>query len=273
LIGFHIAGRYDWIFGSFRLRLSSYCADRQARRNYVTLSIEEVRRRRTSDKVFIFGSGSSIKKITADEWAHFSQFDTFSYSQFGRNRQIPIRFHMVAEILVFEEFLEIYRNNPQYRDTIYVVQEGWPAVMGNQFVASGVIEEGRPLVRFKRTKRGKFVPPTKSIREGIVHTANSVSDMVNLAFLFGWKEIVLVGVDLVDRRYFYLGDSETQKLEFPGLTYASPFPGGDAVLKLFKIWSPYLRSQGVKLSIYNPHSLLAAELPVYDPKLTAQDLN
>jgi hypothetical protein len=255
---------YGWTFGALRTHLRPYFADLKARKRYRVLSIDEMQATRKGDRVFIFGSGASIKRISPAEWEHFSQFDTFSYSHFGRNRKIPIRFHMVAEIFRFGDFLEIYRDHPLYRDTIYIVQEGWAAEMGNRFVASGVIEKGRPIFRFRRTRRGQIADPTQSIEQGVVHTANSITDMVNLAYLIGWKEIVLVGVDLTDKRYFYLGDQETHPSEIPGITYATPFPGGDVVSILFKKWRSFFEANGVQLVVYNPHSLLAGDLPIYD---------
>ena len=51
--------------------------------------------------------------------------------------------------------------------------------------------------------------PTRSFAQGVRHAPGTLSDVVNCAYLLGWKDIVLVGVDLYDSRYFWLEQDQT----------------------------------------------------------------
>ena len=60
---------------------------------------------------------------------------------------------------------------------------------------------------------------SRSIDSGVVHGYGSIISVVNIAYLMGWKNIVLVGIDLYDHRYFYVPDNETRSVEKRGLTF------------------------------------------------------
>ena len=51
---------------------------------YAYLSSDELRQPKSSDTLFIFGSGFSLNAISAREWQHFESADTLSFNQFIR---------------------------------------------------------------------------------------------------------------------------------------------------------------------------------------------
>jgi hypothetical protein len=95
----------------------------------------------------------------------------------------------------------------------------------------------------------------------------------------GWKEIVLVGVDLYDSRYFFLDPDKTlavdverattvpaERNSMHGQRYDSEHnTARSGVVRLMAEWREALEPVGVQLTVYNPRSLLADVLPLYMP--------
>ncbi len=100
-------------------------------------------------------------------------------------------------------------------------------------------------------------------------------DCINMAFLMGWKQIVLVGVDLYDQRYFWLPADATWNFDSAGRSIAQTVGvRGDrydqihntvrnGVIQTIEEWKKDFEKYGVALTVYNPRSLLTSVLPVY----------
>lgn len=259
------------------------------RGRYNNLSAEQAARARTSDTVFVFGSGYSLNSISVAEWAHIRQHDVFGFNAFYYQHWAPVNFHLLRGGLYgelrwrryAEEVVEAIRSNPLYADTVFVMQEEFQASFTNQLIGYGLFPPAKGIVRYA-TARGAGRKPTRSISEGLRHLAGTLSDAVNCAFCLGWRHIVLVGVDLYDSRYFWLPDDQTASVDRENATVVgSPVNalGGNrydekhyttrnGVVELMSEWREMFESEGIRMSVYNPASLLAAVLPVY-PRLNA----
>jgi hypothetical protein len=261
-----------------RAEVDAWVRNVRGRRGYRTLSAEELRATRRSDTVFVFGSGYSINEVTPEEWAHFADHDTLSFNWFPRQRWVRIDYHLIREVATndlrpeiwrpaLREHAELLRGNPHYRDAIYVVQRGPLAINGNRIIGLGLLPTGARVFRFTSRARHAVEPPSESFDQGLVHSATSIGTCVNFAYLVGWRSIVLVGVDMYDHRYFWLSaDEEREEIDLPGrgLTVDDPFPAAARMIETLGMWRQILADRGVSLSVYNPRSLLTAELPVYE---------
>jgi hypothetical protein len=241
----------------------AWLVDRLNRRAYRKLSEAHLRNARRSDTVFICGTGSSLHDIAPDEWARIAEHDIFSFRDFPRQRNVRADFHMTGEVDVLEEYAAAINNNPLYSATLFLVQEGLQAWMGNRLIGEGHLKADAPVYRYRRRARGKMVPPSESFAEGIVHGGGSVVSAVNIALILGWKRIVLVGVDLYDHRYFYMPPDQTRIAEKAGVTHDTPFANGDHIVAQLGMWDAAMRPRGVRLFAYNPRSLLIRHLPVF----------
>ena len=238
----------------------------RGRRRYCELSETELRATRTSDTVFIFGSGASLKEITPDEWrAIAAGANTISFREFPRQSFVRADYHITAEVDDLNEYAAGLRDNPLYARTVFVVQSGWPAFNGNNLIGRRLLREGARVFRYRRIARGRYVPPSRTFRAGLVHGFGSVIGIVNFASLMGWRTIVLAGVDMYDKRYFWLPADQKRPYEKPGLNVTSSFTGADDIVSMLGRWRALLEAEGVGLFVHNPRSLLAAELPVYRP--------
>jgi hypothetical protein len=233
------------------------------RRAYRVLTEPELRARRRSDTVYVFGSGKSILEIEPGEWRRIAGHDVVSFSHFHRQRFVRVDCHLIAEVLDPDGTAASIRENPLLRDTVFVVLQGWLALRSNELVGRRRLPSGAPLFRVRRVARGHVdTPPSRSFREGLVHGVNSAFDAVNFAYLMGWRRIVLVGVDLYDKEYFHLPPGAVDPGEALGTTAASRFPGADEIVAMFGLWCRSLEAENVALEVYNPRSLLAEVLPV-----------
>jgi hypothetical protein len=232
---------------------------------YVVLTEEAIRATRRSETVFLFGSGKSILEIGDAEWDYLGRHDTIAFSHFHRHRGVRVDYHLVAELFDLEGTASSIASNPFYAETVFLVMKGWLAERGNEMVARRLLPPGARIFRFKRRARGRIVPPSPSLSHGLVHGSNSSLDVTNFALAMGWRRIVLVGIDLYDKEYFYLPPGVTGPGEPPGVTATSRFPGAEQTVATLALWRELAGHDGVELFVYNPRSLLAEVLPVFIP--------
>jgi hypothetical protein len=253
------------------------------RRRYRQLDEEAVRARRRSETVFVFGSGYSLNDIPGEEWEAMSRHDTFGFNAFYRQNWVRVDFHLLRGGVYGElrwrahaqEVSARLRQNPHYEDTIFLLQQDYTGSFANQLVGHGLLPTDAQLFRY-RTARAPGLP-THSFADGVRHAPGTLSDVVNCAYLLGWKEIVLVGVDLYDSRYFWLEPDQTLAHDattgnlipaavnnIRGQRYDEPHnTARSGVVEQMRDWARMLADEGVSLSVYNPRSLLADVVPVY----------
>lgn len=271
-----------WTWNWNRTLLDAYVREKQNRRFYRELTEQQLRGRRTSETVFIFGSGYSLNALSEDEWRHFAKHDVFGFNMFIYEQWVPIRFHLLrggAEGALAwrpyaEHIGETIRTNPCCRDTAFLLQGEFQAQFCNQMVGYRLLPEGASIFRYQTARSDG--PPTASFDDGLRHIAGTLSDAVNAAVCLGWRSIVLVGIDLYDSRYFWLPPTET-----PNINYETGALSGEfnlvrgtrydhahntvriGIVDTMRTWTDYLRQRGCVLSVYNPKSLLADVMPVY----------
>ena len=239
-------------------------------RRYHVLSRDALGATRTSDTVFVFGSGYSLNEINPVEWAAMARHNTISFREFPRQRWIRADYHLTAEVDGLDQYARRIRENPLYAHTIFVVQSGWSAFNGNNLIGRVLLPPAARVFRFRRTARGRDASPSRSFEAGLVHGDSSVFDAVNFAVLMGWRDIVLVGIDLYDKRYFWLPPDERRAYEKAGTTLDGPFSSAESIVDMMSRWRHELEADRIRLSIFNPRSLLAGPLPVWDrSRLTA----
>ncbi len=227
------------------------------------MSEAELRDTRTSDTVFVLGSGPSINDLSPYDWEHIAAGNTISFNRFFRQQFVRVDYHLTAEVIDYHELAGAFATNPRYSATVHLIQEGWWAIGGNTILGRRLLPKSARIFRFRRRARGRYSPPSESFANGLSHGFGTVIDVVNFAYLVGWKNIVLVGVDLYDKRYFWLREGETDREEIPGLTYRSPFPGGRDTVSMLARWSELLLAKGVSMQVFSQKSLLAEVVPIF----------
>jgi hypothetical protein len=264
------------------LLIDAVVRERMARSRYRFLTDAELIATRQSDTVFVFGSGASLNDITAAEWAHIAAHDTFGFTAFIYQKWIRVRYHLlrggIEGSLLWrayaEDFCAALNANPNFAETILILQGEYSAMFANQILGYKLIRPNTRVYRY-HTAHGDGLP-TRSLSQGVRHIAGTLCDAVNVAVCMGWKNIVLAGVDLYDSRYFWLPPDKTYGVNAQGMMVAADRTqrGGrfddrhntavNGVVRTMGEWRDHLeRERGIRLSVFNPRSLLADVMPIY----------
>jgi hypothetical protein len=253
----------------FRVRFAAWCAFLRNRGAYRVLSEVELKATRKRDTVFIFGSGGSLNEITPDEWQQIAEGDTLGFNWFVHQRFVRCDYHLVREICSTDldrttwqpeirQYFELIAANPLYAHTVFLVQTGFRATNGNRAIGLRLLP---PAARvFLWRSRRDLAEPTRSLAEGLTHAHSTLQECVNFAYLMGWRRIVLVGVDLYDRQYFWMPPGAPL---WSDATTAEVHRTAAGLIESLGRWRRQFEREGVELFVYNPRSLLAAVLPVW----------
>lgn len=265
--------------------VNAWIREKVYRKAYKIYDESKLRATRKSDKVFIFGSGYSINDISDREWNHFEQHDTLGFSGFVYQKKIHIDYHLIRGwvetmdgALTWRnhtiDYAEALNNNEYFRDAILIMQGEYLAQFCNSLIGYRYLRTGWKIWRYI-TARGEIFP-TKALKSGLNHLNGTLCDVVNFAYCMGWKEIVLVGVDLYDSRYFWLNADETldvcnetgtlipSKRNKIGCLYdQSHNTAVNGIVETMGKWVQMFLEEEIHMSVYNPISLLADIMPVY----------
>jgi hypothetical protein len=266
--------------------VDAWTRDRIVRRSwYRMLAEDEVRAARRSDRVYVFGSGTSLNDISEAEWQEIAEHDTLGFNAFYRQRWVRTDFHLLRGGVYGElrwqahgrEVEELIAANPSYASTIFLLQDDYLGHFANVVVGRRLLPRGARIFRY-RTMPGPGLP-SRSLADGVRHSPGTLADCVNLAALLGWREIVLVGIDLYDSRYFWLPPDKTLGVDTE-LGNVVPMDvnnvrgnrpedrhntAASGVVEQMAAWREDLADRGIALSVYNPRSLLAEVVPVFTP--------
>jgi hypothetical protein len=258
-----------------------------ARRDYRVLDTAALRARKKSRRVFVFGSGYSLNEMNDDEYARIGREDSLGFTGSIYLKRLDLTYLLLrawtetsAGSLAWrkdaDEVIGAIVANDRLKDTIFVLQEGLTAIFPNRLVGERVWPADRSLSFFRSDKVSKY--PHRDYRDGVVHGTSTLCSAISMAVGLGYDEIVLVGVDLYDSRYFWLPPDKTLgwsasegKLVAADRTVRGAEVTGvhntvnNGVVTLLADWRRHLLSAyGVEMKVYNPRSLAAGALPVFD---------
>jgi len=245
---------------------------------------------KSSDTLFILGSGSSITEYDNTQWAEIAESDSIGINNWILHDFVP-RFY-VGELLLDSRWLSIYAHNLAIR---------YPDYAGSTLL----IMKWRPKMIYKLAyvplKRADyFVVPTVGIpaggnprclhfslrcldRIGVLRQTSifftrtgSVDWCVLFGYKLGYRNIVLCGVDLNNTRYFWEIDTkcyEGKNFVLPekrqrGLIHKTLDPtrcsGGIPIEQvLLAIKDVLLEPRGIKLYVGSKTSALYPRIPAY----------
>jgi hypothetical protein len=255
-------------------------------------------RYRSSDEVFIMGTGASINDYGEDRWRVIRAHDSISMNFFLLHPHVPT-IHVMEDIrgiraeLLRRRYMEVgdYDKVPLLLKTqltnlsrervqarIASLRNLDEAVLTNVYLSMDVVAPGRTVADLEASNRalaalGLWRPkPRLAV---LVKQGGSVSYIINLAVRAGYRRIILCGVDLNHTEYFY--DSRRADLEAAGL----PVPINDQTGPVHSTNDPaqkripmhqvilamkrsVLDPAGVEVLVASDSSALYPDLPSYD---------
>jgi hypothetical protein len=213
------------LYHAYYLRQQRVLAEALARANHLPLLGQiPLSALKTSDTVFILGSGWSINEIPSERWDIVGRHDTIGFNFWPVHPFVP-------RIFVFESvcpdvqqdiynalFGVIERRAHDYEGTVKILTDPHPqserqivhelpeAFRKNLYVgytapvtarSRGELEDGMRYLR----ANGVFRPSDRT--EWLFKYGGSVIAMLSLAVRMNYKQIVLCGIDLGKQDYFY----------------------------------------------------------------------
>ncbi len=244
---------------------------RQRLHEYNLLDDDELKRRKTSDRVFVFGSGASLNAI-GDNGTYYLHKTPITYFVLRAGME-SVEGNLAWRGDV-DEIVSSIDGNRFLDKTVFHFQKGFTSIFCNRVLGFGFWKKERPLRLFFSDKVSRY--PFMNSSNFLVHRAGTLCTAVSLAVSLGYKEIVLTGVDLYDNRYFWLPpdltmgwDAQAQKWapadkNFHGSSSAERHNTvRNGVVDILGDWQAHLAPAGIKLYAYNPRSLLTEKLPVF----------
>lgn len=271
--------------GLLRLSIVSFCFYVFNRRHYNFVSKKALSARKTGDRVFIFGCGSSLNDITEDEWIKIRKYDSFGFNGSFHFKKINFTYLLIKAGYETVEGMFKWRPYADYSisviddnrcldDTLFLFPFGLSSSYTNGIIGSRMWDSKKPIYSFFTDKFGRR--PHAEIDNGLVQRAGTLCMAISCAFAMGYKEIVLIGVDLYDNRYFWVPENKTlnwsdeeNREVFSDVTVrglSTPDPHNtvnNGVVEIICHWDKYMQRHGVKLSVYNKKSLLAGEVKTF----------
>lgn len=230
-------------------------------------------RRRKSDTVFILGSGASVKDISSSQWNKISEHDTIAFNWFVYQNFLPIDYYIIKGIAdrdidrnIFmpqlNEFSRlIFENKELYKNTLFLLQDGLSASNTNRLLYNRMLPQFSHITRYISDVDNSLLStslPILSAKGSVLFSA------INFALLLEYKNIVLVGVDLYNRDYFWLKDNEVRTIDL--LRDATKEEKHFTTNKIIELLEPIIKdysNKNVKFYTYNEKSLLRNIMEVY----------
>lgn len=257
--------------------------------------------RKSSDTIFILGSGYSINNLTAKDWDLIESHDSFGFNSWMFHKHIPTYYgweisfkktYYDAQNRALASKQGAYKNVPVFMQYQHAVNRSFSlediAVSeDNLYYFTPFFPHTTNRSLLKKMVRKKLNSKTKELNE-VVNYSGSLSYIIMMCYYLGYKEIVLLGIDLNDPRYWFMRDYDldehAQGFKKVHLDYYKERVGADSMQKkhatvekaftkkfgslpideYIAILKKELEVKGVSLKIGHKGSKLYPMLPLYE---------
>ena len=258
---------------------------KNARKRYRIVSLRDAAQLRTSDTLFIVGSGPSIKRVSSDQWAHVRRHDSFGINYSFLLDFVP-KFQTIEDDrtplgkVFYRPFMEgrFGRCRDKYRDTVmfitdrhvyrYIHPRFVPALFPDNPIVC--VYEYPSVINFESDRPFK----KEDFRQTVIYRG-SLTGVLHVAFSLGYKKIVLLGVDLQTSAHFfddmpemkpYL-DEYRKSVGGLGKKYESMVAKGEKYRTmqeyLYALNDLYCVPREIELNVGNKDNILADKIRIY----------
>jgi hypothetical protein len=269
-----------------RGHLTAWILAASHRWRYLTVSKAGLIAVKETSRVFVFGSGYSLNDLSEAELRNIRNFDCIGFNGAFHLATIPFKYFLlragyetVQGVLDWRPYAEYaltkIASNPQLDKAIFLFPRGFTSSFTNRIVGYRLWDQGKQIYYYWTDRISRR--PNRNLEEGLVQRMGTLCTVISFAVAMEYKEIVLIGVDLYDSRYFWVPDNKTvnwsaeEKREIPseatvrGILASEPHNTvNNGVIKAIADWGSYLsENYNVKLFVYNPKSLLVPHIPIF----------
>lgn len=249
---------------------------------------EEVLSKKTSETLFILGSGPSAGKLTPDQLKEISEQDSLAFNDwFLHHSFVPSHYILqfkrtsethaiVSQALkdkasMFKKTNIFLRGDEQTfaKDLIYDLEKyefgarpaffvpEWPISTDSQIDPNKYLQVLSQAGFLNHGKTASFVP----------RPAGTAGLAMCLAMQMGYKQIVLTGIDLEGAGYFFSQPPNSKLSILPWMSSRSPFDatvrGGPSHGKWTGELAAFFIKKGVRVYASHPESPMAKNIPVW----------
>lgn len=230
----------------------------------IKIKIEELISKKSSDTIFILGSGSSINKVTSDQWSIIGKHDSIAFNWFCKHEFEP-KFFLIRE----QSNIPSRCNDDESPDILVDLVNKYKnthAIICNvnhhTKKAYKYYKDSRikiPCLILKDNKSKKYSSVSNLSRDpskkGLIHGSCTLCSVLHLVKFMGYKNIVFVGIDLYDSRYFWLRRKKSRHtLIKKGVSYGSSHPVANKTKRLVGRFCKYYSD--INVYVANKKSLL-----------------
>jgi len=246
--------------------------------------ISELKKRKTSDTLFILGSGESILGIR--DWDEIRNNDSFGFN-FGMLHWFAPTYYSLElprnkdSIIIMKKILDYKKC--ELRNTYFLVKDR----VGYQQLSNCLFECGLDYqvftsLNFKAATEKSLIAKLSVYKYSMLYKlilfsqgVASVEQLVIVGWLMGYKKIVLCGIDLNNTKYFYengcynhlasrgLVPSSGQTGGVHKTNSAQYCYGGMPVSEVLKVYQKHLLKDRCSIYIESKSSALSSIFPVY----------
>lgn len=247
---------------------------------------------KSSDTLFIMGSGSSINKITEEQWDEINENDSMGINFWLIHDFVPTYYMFELSSKLERESVLIdllNKKSSDYKNTLFIIRQidqifkktkkkeldfySLPeSIRNNIFIP---YEFDIPSINKDNLEKSiQLINKCKinTVKNLLLSKRASLSEAICFGFKMGYKKIILCGVDLNNTKYFYEENSYYKnKLPIPpnnqnSATHKTLDPNHGSVTidcVISKINDFLLKPNGINLYIGSKQSALYGMLPFY----------
>lgn len=180
-------------------------------------SIEfDLKKNKKSDTLFVLGSALSIMDLTPSNWAEIKRHDSFGFNAWLFHDFVPTYYGIepMANNELFDSYIQaLSERKKEYEKTPIFVQYQHLKMRNKSFKHSTINQKNiwynvpfMPNTTNERVLK-KMINKWASIDHKdfseVIHYAGSLSYVITMGYIMGYKKIVLLGVDLNSSEYYF----------------------------------------------------------------------
>jgi len=171
---------------------------------------------KSSDTIFILGSGDSVNHLTQEQWEIIKTHDSLGINFWLIHEFVPTyyMFEPTKNIERMNVLLELFAlKKTQYQQTPIILKnieygflhfDQFPAsLLSNLYIPYKLNIPGSNSFTFKKSLQSILFLNLNQINNLLLMKTASLSMAISFAFFSGYKKIIFCGVDLNNTKYFY----------------------------------------------------------------------
>ncbi len=253
---------------------------------YKVYSIDEIRKRKKGDTLFILGSNRSVNEIDDSVWKRINNYDSLGFNHWMYHSFIPTYFSMehgfIRRKKIHKHCLEyIQKRAPSYKNTIFLIHTRarrrgmMPRLMPEYFPPNSEVM----YFLYPKTVKCTFPAPFKPEDfKKTIYYRGGLNLYLHLARLMGYKKIVLVGCEMDSAIPFYEYYQDAQWMNKTGYepvnrevrkkekyeVVHSEKKKHSFVKTILAINKYVFKPEDIELYVFNKKSLLYPEIPLFE---------